>query len=111
MPTDSKAQPTAGPWEVISDRDERCVWSPSCEAQICTVDGNGQPDSELSANAHLIAAAPEMAEVLRKCVAEFADQLDYAHIEKSPLLRKQEIKSITKVKAEVETALQKAGLL
>ena len=79
---------TEGPWKVFIDEydgQHQILWmrppSPTMERaadEIAIVGGMefSPEDSESTANAHLIAAAPEMAEALEKAVAHFGYLMD-----------------------------------
>lgn len=61
---------TPGPWELAENHD--VVWHKDMVVASCPVDG-GPTNDVRRANAHLVALAPEMAEMLRKNADTFRD--------------------------------------
>lgn len=69
---------TKGPWELFLTGDERCIYIGldlfgSSNKVVTTVDCDDLPEAEAQANAHLIAAAPDLYEALDRLVGEIKD--------------------------------------
>ena len=72
------AQFTKGPWELFLTGDERGIYIGldlfgSSSKVVTTVDCDDLPEAAAQANAHLIAAAPELYEALDGLIGELKD--------------------------------------
>lgn len=119
MTQDVKAQHTPGPWRECRDGDCTCgfIWSADGEIHVATVHG---PDAlgqdwygsdvattDAPANAHLIAAAPDLLEVAQEAAAMFR-YYERLHMEKGTVDGDAKARRNAEMAEKCEAAIAKA---
>jgi hypothetical protein len=85
-------QHTPGPWNALKKRGRGFVVDVPCGGfefgyRVAEVHVGEKPDSEIVANAHLIAAAPELLEALKEIAPDYAPHVGCECDQCAPILR------------------------
>lgn len=70
--TSERAKHTDGPWSFDGPDDNIIVWGPGPEQRVCFLTSNGPA----RANAHLIAAAPDLLAGMKRLVRDYVSLLE-----------------------------------